>query len=118
MNELQLNYGCNPNQKPSRIYMEDGSDLAVSVLSGRPGYINFLDALNGWQLVSELKRATGLPAATSFKHVSPAGAAVGLPLNDTLRKIYFVGEQERPSRAPMPVRAAQTACPPSATGLP
>ena len=90
MNELQLKYGCNPNQKPSRIYMEDGSDLPVTVLSGRPGYINFLDAFNGWQLVTELKKATGLPAATSFKHVSPAGAAVGLPLTDTLAKIYRV----------------------------
>ena len=90
MNELQLKYGCNPNQKPSRIYMEDGSDLPVTVLSGRPGYINFLDAFNGWQLVKELKKATELPAATSFKHVSPAGAAVGLPLTDTLAKIYWV----------------------------
>ena len=90
MNELQLKYGCNPNQKPSRIYMEDGSDLPVTVLSGRPGYINFLDAFNGWQLVKELKKATGLPAATSLKHVSPAGAAVGLPLTDTLAKIYWV----------------------------
>ena len=90
MNELQLKYGCNPNQKPSRIYMEDGSDLPDTVLSGRPGYINFLDAFNGWQLVTELKKATGLPAATSFKHVSPAGAAVGLPLTDTLAKIYWV----------------------------
>ena len=92
MKELQLKYGCNPNQKPSRIYMEDGSDLPVTVLSGRPGYINFLDAFNGWQLVKELKKATGLPAATSFKHVSPAGAAVGLPLTDTLAKIYWVDD--------------------------
>ena len=92
MNELQLKYGCNPNQKPSRIFMQDGSDLPVTVLNGRPGYINFLDALNGWQLVSELKKATGLPAATSFKHVSPAGAAVGLPLSDTLAKIYWVDD--------------------------
>lgn len=92
MNEIQLKYGCNPNQKPSRIYMEDGSELPVTVLNGRPGYINFLDALNGWQLVSELKRATGLPAATSFKHVSPAGAAVGLPLDETLAKIYWVDD--------------------------
>ena len=92
MNELQLKYGCNPNQKPSRIFMEDGSDLPIQVLSGRPGYINFLDAFNGWQLVSELKRATGLPAATSFKHVSPAGAAVGLPLTDVERKIYWVDD--------------------------
>ncbi len=94
MNEIQLKYGCNPNQKPSRIYMQDGSDLPVTVLSGRPGYINFLDALNGWQLVSELKRATGLPAATSFKHVSPAGAAVGLPLDEMMAKIYWVKNYE------------------------
>ena len=92
MNEIQLKYGCNPNQKPSRLYMEDGSDLPVKVLNGKPGYINFLDAFNGWQLVKELKAATGLPAATSFKHVSPAGAAVGLPLNDTLAKIYWVDD--------------------------
>ena len=92
MNEIQLKYGCNPNQKPSRIYMEDGSDLPVKVLNGKPGYINFLDAFNGWQLVKELKAATGLPAATSFKHVSPAGAAVGLPLTDTLAKIYWVDD--------------------------
>ena len=92
MNELELKYGCNPNQKPSRIYMEDGSDLPITVLSGRPGYINFLDAFNGWQLVKELKEATGLPAATSFKHVSPAGAAVGLPLDETLAKIYWVDD--------------------------
>ena len=93
MNELQLKYGCNPNQKPSRIFMENGADLPVTVLCGRPGYINFLDALNGWQRVSELKKATGLPAATSFKHVSPAGAAVGLPLTDVERKIYFTGSK-------------------------
>ena len=92
MNELELKYGCNPNQKPSRIYMEDGSELPIKVLNGRPGYINFLDAFNGWQLVSELKKATGLPAATSFKHVSPAGAAVGLPLDETLAKIYWVDD--------------------------
>ena len=92
MNELQLKYGCNPNQKPSKIYMQDGSELPIKVLSGRPGYINFLDAFNGWQLVRELKKATGLPAATSFKHVSPAGAAVGLPMDDTLRKIYWVDD--------------------------
>ncbi len=90
MNEFELKYGCNPNQKPSRIFMEDGSDLPVTILNGRPGYINFLDAFNGWQLVKELKEATGLPAATSFKHVSPAGAAVGLPLSDVLAKIYWV----------------------------
>ena len=92
MNEIQLKYGCNPNQKPSRIYMEGGKELPVTVLNGKPGYINFLDALNGWQLVKELKEATGLPAATSFKHVSPAGAAVGLPLSDTLAKIYWVDD--------------------------
>ena len=93
MKELELKYGCNPNQKPSRIFMEQG-ELPITVLNGKPGYINFLDALNGWQLVCELKRATGLPAATSFKHVSPAGAAVGLPLDETMRKIYFVGDME------------------------
>ena len=92
MNEMQLKYGCNPNQKPSRIFMADGSDLPVKVLMGRPGFINFLDAFNGWQLVKELKEATGLPAATSFKHVSPAGAAVGLPLTETLAKIYWVDD--------------------------
>ena len=91
MKELALKYGCNPNQKPSRIYMEEG-ELPIEVLNGRPGYINFLDALNSWQLVKELKAATGLPAAASFKHVSPAGAAVGLPLSDTLKKIYFVDD--------------------------
>lgn len=92
MNEFALKYGCNPNQKPSRIYMEDGSELPIKVLCGRPGYINFLDAFNGWQLVNELKKATGLAAATSFKHVSPAGAAVGLPLSDVERKIYWVDD--------------------------
>ena len=92
MNELQLKYGCNPNQKPSRIYMADGRDLPIQILNGRPGYINFMDALNGWQLVTNLKQATGLPAATSFKHVSPAGAAVGLPLPDVLKIIYWVEE--------------------------
>ena len=94
MNELQLKYGCTPNQKPSRIFMENGEELPIKVLSGRPGYINFLDAFNGWQLVKELKEATGLPAATSFKHVSPAGAAVGLPLTETLAKIYWVEDYE------------------------
>ncbi|MCD8216804.1 MAG: phosphoribosylaminoimidazolecarboxamide formyltransferase [Clostridiales bacterium] len=94
MNELELKYGCNPNQKPSRIFMADGSDLPIKVLCGKPGYINFLDAFNGWQLVRELKAATGLPAATSFKHVSPAGAAVGLPLTDVEKKIYWVGEDK------------------------
>ena len=92
MNELELKYGCNPNQKPSRIFMADGSELPIKVLCGKPGYINFLDAFNGWQLVRELKEATGLPAATSFKHVSPAGAAVGLPLDETMRKIYWVDD--------------------------
>ena len=92
MKEIELKYGCNPNQKPSRIYMEDGSELPVTVLNGKPGYITFLDAFNGWQLVKELKEATGLPAATSFKHVSPAGAAVGLPLDETLAKIYWVDD--------------------------
>ena len=94
MNELALKYGCNPNQKPSRIYMEDGSDLPVTVLNGKPGYINFLDAFNSWQLVKELKAATGMPAAASFKHVSPAGAAVAKPMSDTLKKIYFVDDLE------------------------
>ena len=93
MKELELKYGCNPNQKPSRIYMENG-ELPIKVLNGKPGYINFLDAFNGWQLVSELKKATGLPAATSFKHVSPAGAAVGLPLSDVERKIYWVDDMD------------------------
>ena len=94
MNELELKYGCNPNQKPSKIFMEDGSELPVTVLNGRPGYINFLDAFNSWQLVNELKAATGLPAAASFKHVSPAGAAVATELSDTLKKIYFVDDLE------------------------
>lgn len=93
MKELELKYGCNPNQKPAKIFMNDNKELPVTVLSGRPGYINFLDALNGWQLVKELKEVTGLPAAASFKHVSPAGAAVGLPLDDVLRKIYWVDDQ-------------------------
>ena len=92
MKELALKYGCNPNQKPSRIYMADGSELPIKVLYGKPGYINFLDAFNGWQLVRELRKATGLPAATSFKHVSPAGAAIGLPLSETLAKIYWVDD--------------------------
>ncbi len=92
MKELELKYGCNPNQKPSKIYAQDGGELPVKILNGKPGYINFLDALNGWQLVTELKKATGLPAATSFKHVSPAGAAVGLPLSDVEAKIYWVDD--------------------------
>lgn len=94
MKELELKYGCNPNQKPSKIFMENGNDLPIEVLNGKPGYINFLDAFNSWQLVKELKIATGLPAAASFKHVSPAGAAVGLPLSDVLKKIYFVDDLE------------------------
>ena len=93
MRELELKYGCNPNQKPSRIYMEEG-ELPIKVLNGKPGYINFLDAFNGWQLVKELKKATGLPAATSFKHVSPAGAAVGLPMSDMEKKIYWVDDMD------------------------
>ena len=93
MKELELKYGCNPNQKPSRIFMKDGSDLPITVLNGRPGYINLLDAFNSWQLVKELKEATGLPSAASFKHVSPAGAAVGLPLSEVDRKIYFVAPE-------------------------
>ena len=101
MKELALKYGCNPNQKPSRIYMEDGSELPIKVLNGRPGYINFLDAFNGWQLVSNLKKATGLPAATSFKHVSPAGAAVGLPLTETLAKIYWVNDMDWKNFSPL-----------------
>ena len=105
MNEIQLKYGCNPNQKPSRIFMEDGSDLPVTVLNGNPGYINFLDAFNGWQLVNELKNATGLPAATSFKHVSPAGAAIGLPLDETLAKIYWVDDYK--SLSPMALAYAR-----------
>ena len=94
MNELLLKYGCNPNQKPSKIFMQDGSELPVEVLNGKPGYINFLDAFNSYQLVRELKAATGLPAAASFKHVSPAGAAVATELSDTLKKIYFVDDLE------------------------
>ena len=101
MKELALKYGCNPNQKPSRIYMEDGSELPIQVLSGKPGYINFLDAFNGWQLVSGLKKETGLPAATSFKHVSPAGAAVGLPLTETLAKIYWVEDMDWKNFSPL-----------------
>ncbi len=101
MNELQLKYGCNPNQKPSRIFMEDGGQLPVTVLNGRPGYINFLDALNGWQLVRELKEASGLPSATSFKHVSPAGAAIGRPLTETLAKIYWVDDLDWANFSPL-----------------
>ena len=101
MKELELKYGCNPNQKPSKIYMADGSELPIQVLSGRPGYINFLDAFNGWQLVRDLKKATGLPAATSFKHVSPAGASIGLPLNETLAKIYWVDDMDWKNFSPL-----------------
>ena len=92
MKEMELKYGCNPNQKPSRVFMADGKDLPITILNGKPGYINLLDAFNGWQLVRELKAATKLPAATSFKHVSPAGAAVGLPMDDVLKKIYWVDD--------------------------
>lgn len=105
MKELELKYGCNPNQKPSRIFMEGDGELPITVLNGRPGYINLLDAFNSWQLVKELKAATGLPAATSFKHVSPAGAAVGLPLSDTLKRIYFVDDYELTPLASAYVRA-------------
>ena len=101
MKELALKYGCNPNQKPSRVFMADGSELPIEVLNGRPGYINLLDALNAWQLVRELRQATGLPAAASFKHVSPAGAAVGLPLSPTLKQIYFVADIEGLDSSPM-----------------
>ena len=101
MKEFELKYGCNPNQKPAKIYMADNSELPVKILSGRPGYINFLDAFNGWQLVTNLKKATGLPAATSFKHVSPAGAAVGLPLTETLAKIYWVNDMDWKNFSPL-----------------
>lgn len=112
MKELSLKYGCNPNQKPARIYMEQG-ELPIEVLGGRPGYINFLDALNGWQLVRELKAATGIPAATSFKHVSPAGAAVGIPMSETLKRYTSLTTLANPSRLspqPMHVHAAPTGC--------
>ena len=118
MKELELKYGCNPNQKPSKIYMADGSELPIKVLSGRPGYINFLDAFNGWQLVRDLKKATGLPAATSFKHVSPAGASIGLPLTETLAKIYWVEDMDWQNFPRLPalmhVQEARTVCLPSA----
>ena len=117
MNEFQLKYGTNPNQKPARIYMADGSDLPVQILNGRPGYINFLDAFNSWQLVKELKAATGMPAAASFKHVSPAGAAVAKPMSDTLKRfILWTIWSFLPSRRRMQEPAAQTECPPTATG--
>ena len=101
MKEFELKYGCNPNQKPAKIFMRDGSDLPVRILNGRPGYINFLDAFNSWQLVKELREATGLPSAASFKHVSPAGAAVGLPLSDVDRQIYFVSDDLDPVLLPV-----------------
>ena len=101
MNEFALKYGCNPNQKPSRIYMADGSDLPITILNGRPGYINFLDALNSWQLVKELKEATGMVAVTSFKHVSPTSAAVGKPLSDTLKKACFVDDVPELDESPL-----------------
>ena len=114
MKEIQLKYGCNPNQKPSRIYMENGGELPVTVLNGRPGYINFLDAFNGWQLVKELKEATGLPAATSFKHVSPAGAAVGLPLEPWQKFTgWTIWESFLLWHVPMPGQEVRTECPPS-----
>lgn len=118
MNELTLKYGCNPNQIPARIYRADGGELPIAVLNGRPGYINFLDAFNSWQLVRELSEATGLPAAASFKHVSPAGAAVGEPLSDVDRKIYFVEDAAELSPLPAPISApgARTGCAPTATG--
>ncbi len=105
MNELALKYGCNPNQPEAKIRMKDGSDLPITVLNGRPGYINLLDALNSWQLVKELKEATGLPAAASFKHVSPAGAAVAVPMSDVLKKIYFVDDKPLSSLATAYARA-------------
>jgi phosphoribosylaminoimidazolecarboxamide formyltransferase / IMP cyclohydrolase len=114
--QILLRYGMNPHQKPARLFCEEG-ELPIQVLNGRPGFINLLDALNGWQLVRELRQALDLPAAASFKHVSPAGAAVGLPLNDTLRRAYFVGDLELSRwRPPTPARAAPTASPPLATG--
>ena len=116
MTELELKYGCNPNQKPARIYMEEG-ELPLEVLNGRPGYINFMDALNSWQLVKALKQATGLPAAASFKHVSPAGAALGLPLNDTERLMYLAPRgTSPPSPAPTSGPGGPTGCAPSGTG--
>ena len=118
MNELELKYGCNPNQKPSRIFMKDGGDLPLTVLNGKPGYINFLDALNSWQLARELKEATGLPSAASFKHVSPAGAAVGLPLSETDRKLYFVEPDADLSPIACAYIGGRTASVPTAIGRP
>ncbi len=119
MNEFQLKYGTNPNQKPARIFMADGSDLPVTILNGKPGYINFLDAFNSYQLVRDLKKALGQPAAASFKHVSPAGAAIGLPLDETLRKMYHMQRLSfLPWPALMPAPAVRTACPALVTGSP
>ena len=121
MKEFELKYGCNPNQKPARIYMSDGSELPIEILCGRPGYINFLDAFNSWQLVRELKEATGLPCATSFKHVSPTSAAVGIPLPEKLKRACFVDDIEGLDDSPLACayagRAAPTASRPSVTGL-
>ena len=116
MKEMELKYGCNPNQKPSRVFMENGGELPITVLNGRPGYNNLLDAFNGWQLVRELKKATGLPAATSFKHVSPAGAAVGLPMDEVLKKIYWVADlgELSPLACAYARARERTGCPPSA----
>ena len=114
MNELELKYGCNPNQKPARVFMKDGGDLPFTVLNGKPGYINLLDAFNSFQLVRELKEATGLPAAASFKHVSPAGAALGLPLDEVDKQIYFVEPDE--ALSPTSAPAARTASAPMVTG--
>ena len=116
MTELELKYGCNPNQKPSRIFMRDGEDLPITVLNGKPGYINFLDAFNSWQLVRELNAAAGLPAAASFKHVSPAGAAVGLPLSETDRKMYFVEPNAELSPIACAYIRARTGCVPMEIG--
>ena len=120
MNELELKYGCNPNQKPSRIFMRNGAELPIKILNGKPGYINFMDAFNSWQLVLELKAATGLPAAASFKHVSPAGAAVGLPLSDVDKKIYLWIRTKNCPPSPVPTSGpeVQTVFAPTATGLP
>ena len=118
MKELELKYGCNPNQKPAKVFMKDDSELPITVLNGRPGYINLLDALNSWQLVKELKEATGMPAAASFKHVSPAGAAVGKPLSEVDKQIYFVDQdaQLSPIASPIFGPVGRTACVPMATG--
>ena len=114
MNELELKYGCNPNQKPARVFMKNGAALPFTVLNGKPGYINLLDAFNSWQLVRELKEATGLPAAASFKHVSPAGAALGLPLDEVDKRVYFVAPDA--ALSPIAAPAARIASAPTATG--